>query len=1058
LEKAPGRFFPREIQSREVDVNKTGLLIAAVLFSLIGISATYASGYIVCREFSQQCVLITGSTSLSDARGIGINLVAAQVIKSLPIVCLLLGGVFWVLGLLKSDDRLSKELDATPRSPESPDLAVAWHTLDVEKTLSRLDSDRNSGLTSQEVSARVQRYGTNELEETGGRSAWQILLDQFTNIMLLMLIGVAIISGIVDVVQLQTKGLSTGEVPFKDTIAILAIVILNGVLGYLQETRAEKALAALKRLSSPKVRLIRDGRTLEVSSKELVPGDIMLLEAGVQLAADGRLIEESNLQIRESALTGEAQAVNKQANLELSEDTSLGDRINLVFQGTEVVQGRAKVIVTSTGMSTELGKIATMLQGVVSEPTPLQRRMGQLGNVLVTGSLVLVAVVVLGGLIKNGWNFNNFIELVEVSLSMAVAVVPEGLPAVITVTLALGTQRMVRRNALIRKLPAVETLGSVTTICSDKTGTLTQNKMVVQHIATGNQTFRVTGEGYTPEGQFQLEDRSVASDRYPELQTLLLACVLCNDAELQCQPQNAPGSVGGHWIILGDPTEGALLTLAGKGGIRKESQSPVKLPRVAEIPFSSERKRMSVICQGMGTGDSSQSLFSIYTKGSPELILERCTSYQAGASAVGLTDNDRRQILDQNNLMAAKGLRVLGFSYKPLDTQPSAEPDETIEQELIWLGLVGMLDAPRPEVRGAVAKCKQAGIRTVMITGDHQLTAKAIAYDLGIASEGDRVLTGQELQKLSQKELEEQVDLVSIYARVSPEHKLRIVQALQSRGKFVAMTGDGVNDAPALKQADIGIAMGITGTDVSKEASDMVLLDDNFATIVAATEEGRVVYTNIRRFIKYILGSNIGEVLTIAAAPILGLGGVPLTPLQILWMNLVTDGVPALALAVEPAEPNVMKRPPFSPRESIFSRGLGSYMIRIGIVFAILTIVLMQWAYTHAHASGDPNRWKTMVFTTLCLAQMGHAIAIRSNTQLTIELDPRTNLFVWGAVIFTTTLQLMLIYVPPLRAFFGTQVLDWMELLICLGFSMLMFVWIEMEKLFIRWRSARARG
>ncbi|MCL1473723.1 cation-translocating P-type ATPase [Argonema antarcticum] len=927
--------------------------------------------------------------------------------------------------------------------------------MDVEKTLTRLNSDRNSGLTSQEVSARVQRYGTNELEETSGRSAWQILLDQFTNIMLLMLIGVALISGILDVVSLQTKGLSPGEVPFKDTIAILAIVILNGVLGYLQETRAEKALAALKRLSSPKVRLIRDGRTLEVSAKELVPGDIMLLEAGVQLAADGRLIEESNLQIREAALTGEAQAVNKQADLDLPEDTSLGDRINLVFQGTEVVQGRAKVIVTSTGMGTELGKIATMLQGVESEPTPLQQRMGQLGNVLVTGSLVLVAVVVLGGLIKNGWNFNNFIELVEVSLSMAVAVVPEGLPAVITVTLALGTQRMVRRNALIRKLPAVETLGSVTTICSDKTGTLTQNKMVVQQVTTGNQTFRVTGEGYTPEGQFQLEDRSVASDRYPELQTLLLACVLCNDAELQCQPQNTPGSEGGNWIILGDPTEGALLTLAGKGGIAKESQSS-QMRRVAEIPFSSERKRMSVICQGIG-GDSSQSLFSIYTKGSPELILERCTSSQAGASAVGLTDTDRRQILDQNNQMAAQGLRVLGFAYKPLNSQPPAEPDETIEQELIWLGLVGMLDAPRPEVRGAVAKCKQAGIRTVMITGDHQLTAKAIAYDLGIASEGDRVLTGQELQKLSQKELEGQVDLVSIYARVSPEHKLRIVQALQSRGKFVAMTGDGVNDAPALKQADIGIAMGITGTDVSKEASDMVLLDDNFATIVAATEEGRVVYTNIRRFIKYILGSNIGEVLTIAAAPILGLGGVPLSPLQILWMNLVTDGVPALALAVEPAEPNVMKRPPFSPRESIFSRGLGSYMIRIGIVFAILTILLMEWAYHHAQASGDPNRWKTMVFTTLCLAQMGHAIAIRSNTQLTIELNPFTNLFVWGAVIFTTILQLMLVYVPPLRAFFGTHVLDWMELLICVGFSMLMFVWIEMEKLFIRWRSTRAR-
>jgi Ca2+-transporting ATPase len=412
----------------------------------------------------------------------------------------------------------------------------------------------------------------------------------------------------------------------------------------------------------------------------------------------------------------------------------------------------------------------------------------------------------------------------------------------------------------------------------------------------------------------------------------------------------------------------------------------------------------------------------------------------------------RDRILAENNNMASGGLRVLGFAYKLWENLPPEGSEETSEQDMIWLGLVSMLDAPRPEVREAVRKCRNAGIRVVMITGDHQLTAKAIAYDLGIATEGDRVLTGQELEKLSQEELKQQVEQVSVYARVSPEHKLRIVQALQSWGKFVAMTGDGVNDAPALKQADIGIAMGITGTDVSKEASDMVLLDDNFATIVAAAEEGRVVYSNIRRFIKYILGSNIGEVLTIAAAPLMGLGGVPLTPLQILWMNLVTDGVPALALAVEPAEPNVMKRPPFSPRESIFARGLGSYMIRIGIIFAILTIAMMSWAYGYTHSPGhrNPDAWKTMVFTTLCLAQMGHAIAIRSNTQLTIELNPLTNVFVWGAVIVTTILQLMLIYVPPLRAFFGTHYLTGFELLVCFGFSALMFVWIEMEKLFLR--------
>lgn len=1029
-------------------MKKSGLLLTAVLFGLIGLIAFFISGSIDCSRTSQQCILG------SPGSGIVINPGIAQLISFLPIICLILGAAFWLAGVLQSKKKQKREIiKAAKTTSAAVETGEAWHTLEIEKSLRVLDSDRNTGLTSEQVKERLQKYGTNELEETGGRGSWEILLDQFKNIMLLMLIGVAFVSGFLDIVKLQQEGLAPGEVPFKDTIAIMLIVILNGVLGYLQESRAEKALAALKKMTSPKVRIIRDGRTLEVSAKELVPGDIMLLEAGVQVAADGRLIEESNLQIREAALTGEAHAVQKEADLHLSEETSLGDRINLVFQGTEVVQGRAKVLVTNTGMKTELGRIAEMLQAVESEPTPLQQRMSQLGNVLVTGSLVLVAVVILVGLIRTGWNFETFISLVEVSLSMAVAVVPEGLPAVITVTLALGTQRMVRRNALIRKLPAVETLGSVTTICSDKTGTLTQNKMVVQQVATVNQKFQVTGEGYTPEGEFILDNKSVSAKQYPELQTLLLACVQCNDAELQCEPNNAPGSKGGNWKILGDPTEGALLTLAGKGSFQKENLSQ-QMPRVEEIPFSSERKRMSVIVK-----DESESLmensgnFVLFCKGSPELILQRCTYYLEGWQNAKLTEDQRTEVLEQNNQLAAKGLRVLGFAYKPMDNKPSGELNEdNLEQGLVWLGLVGMLDAPRPEVRDAVAKCKNAGIRPVMITGDHQLTAKAIAYDLGIAQEGDRVLTGQELQKLSQPELEREVDHVSIYARVAPEHKLRIVQALQDRGKFVAMTGDGVNDAPALKQADIGIAMGITGTDVSKEASDMVLLDDNFATIVAATEEGRVVYTNIRRFIKYILGSNIGEVLTIAAAPILlPMGGVPLTPLQILWMNLVTDGVPALALAVEPAEPNVMKRPPFNPRESIFSRGLGWYMVRIGIVFAILTIIMMEWAYIHAQASGDPDRWKTMVFTTLCLAQMGHAIAIRSNTQLTIELNPMTNPYVWGAVILTTILQLMLVYVPPLRAFFGTHFLDFGELMICFGFSMLMFVWIELEKLFIRW-------
>jgi P-type Ca2+ transporter type 2C len=731
---------------------------------------------------------------------------------------------------------------------------------------------------------------------------------------LVMLLIVAIVSGIFDAIEIQAG--SASGLPFKDTIAILSIVILNGILGYVQESRAEQALAALKQMAAPKVRVLRDSRVSEIDGSELVPGDTIYLEAGNQIAADARLIEAVQLQVRESALTGEATAVNKTADPELATDTPLGDRLNLVYQGTEIITGRGVAVVTETGMRTELGKIAALLQGVENRATALQQRLAHLGNVLVSGALVIVvltiAVGMLPDLLRGSFNPDTLKELVKTSLSVAVAVVPEGLPAVITITLAMGTQRMVKRQALIRKLPAVETLGGVTIICSDKTGTLTQNKMVVQQVATLMAEYQVEGDGYIPCGEFQRDgkwiDPTIAD---PALRGLLWGCALCNDAVLQYQDN--------QWQIIGDPTEGALLVLARKAGIAATAQSH---PRIQECPFDSDRQRMSIICE-------QAPYYLLFAKGSPESILDRSTHIFIDDRYAELTESVRQQILAQNARLATQGLRVLGFAYRYFRHLPDAQSGES---ELIWLGLVGMLDAPRPEVRKAISTCKAAGIRTMMITGDHPLTARAIATDLGIAQTACQVVTGTELAQMDDTTLGQTIDRVNVYARVAPEHKLRIVNALQQRGERVAMTGDGVNDAPALKQADIGVAMGITGTDVSKEASDMVLLDDNFSSIVAAVEEGRIVYTNIRRFIKYILGSNIGEILTIAAAPLIGLGDVPLSPLQILWMNLVTDGVPALALALEPGEPDVMQRQPFQPNESIFARGLGAYIIRIGFL------------------------------------------------------------------------------------------------------------------------------
>ena len=911
-----------------------------------------------------------------------------------------------------------------PPATPAPPLPREWHALTPAECLGRLEAS-GEGLSSAEVARRLERHGPNRLELAAGRSKLRILWDQFSNVMLILLLAVAAVSAGVAVVEQKFP---------KDAIAIVLIVLLNALLGYLQESRAQQALLALRQMAQPLVQVRRDGQWQRIGSEQLVPGDLIRLEAGDRVPADGRLLEVAELGLREAALTGEAEVVGKQADLVHERSTPVLDRRNCLFQGTEVARGRGLAVVTETGMATELGQIAELISTAGGESTPLQERLDGLANVLVGSALALVAVVMgLGLLMKQ-----PLLNLLEVALSMAVAIVPEGLPAVITVTLAIGTQRMVQRAALIRRLPAVEALGSVTVICSDKTGTLTQNRQVVEELRCGTEAVRVDGQGYEPVGGFTSRPLPPPPGAQPGLvaggrELLLAAGTLCSDAELQRQN-------GSGWEILGDPTEGALVVVAAKAGLDGFDLKE-RYPRRAEIPFSSERQLMAVWVadphgqlQAPLAEVAAGSTLLLLSKGAPEVILSTCDRWLDGSGVATLRESQRQWWLEQARELAASGLRVLAFACAPHHPSPERE----LERQVL-LGLMAQLDPARPEVPEAVARCRHAGIRPVMITGDHPLTARAIATGIGLADAGGTVTIGRELEGLDDAGLQERVGHCSVYARVPPDQKLRIVRALQARREVVAMTGDGVNDAPALKQAHIGVAMGITGTEVSKEAADMVLLDDNFATIVNAVEEGRLVYANIRRFVKYILGSNVGELITIAAAPLVGLVGVPMTPLQILWMNLVTDGVPALALALEPAEAGLMDRPPAQPGESIFARGIGRYILRIGVVFAILVISLMLYA----HRQGLD--WKTIVFTTLCLAQMGHALAARSELPLW-QVNPFSNPWLLGAVVLTSLLQLSLLYVPVLSSFFGTSPLPPRDLALCVGVSALFFLYLELEK------------
>jgi Ca2+-transporting ATPase len=910
-----------------------------------------------------------------------------------------------------------------------------WYRKESSEAISLLNSDAEAGLTPGEAQRRMAEHGPNELVERGLKSPWRILWEQLTGLMVVILIVAAVVSG------------ALGD--WKDAIVILAIVVLNAVLGFSQEYRAEKAMATLKKLAVPTVKVRRDGQVVEVSARELVPGDVVLLETGALVPADGRLLESVNLRIDEAALTGESEPVEKHARALGKPDPSgasgqvlpVGDRRNMAYMGTVVTYGRGLAIITATGMNTELGRIAELIQTVEREPTPLQRRLAQLGKGLALAALLIVAIVFVLGLLRGeDWQI-----MLLTAISMAVAAVPEGLPAVVTIALALGAQRMLKRQTLIRKLPAVETLGSVTVICSDKTGTLTENRMTVT-------VLDVLGETQPVDTLLQkgipVADAELLPGRRPPVRSLGLlakAAALCNDASLEPTPE-------GGYRAVGDPTEGALVVAAAELGLVK-GELDQRWPRVGEVPFTSERKRMTTVHRVGVTPEQTDAPwccddFVAFAKGAVDSLLQISDRVWAGDEEVPLTDEMRARIVAANDQMAGQGQRVLGVAFRSLNEQPDEADEVDLEQQMTFIGLVGMIDPPRPEAHEAVQMARAAGIRAVMITGDHPLTARQIARELGIASELDVAadgspVTGRDLAEMSMDDLEAVVDQVAVYARVSPEHKLKIVQALQDRGQIVAMTGDGVNDAPALKKADIGVAMGITGTDVSKEAADMVLLDDNFATIVAAVKEGRTIYDNIRKFIKYTLTSNAGEIWVMLLAPLIGMP-LPLLPLQILWINLLTDGLPGLAMGVEPPERDTMRRRPHDPQENIFGRGLGLHVLWVGLLMGLVSLGMGYWTWR----TGWDN-WQTVVFTTLTLSQMGHALAVRSRESL-FTVGLLSNKALLGAVLLTFILQLCVIYVPFLQEMFKTDALSLGELLVSLVLSTVLFWGVELEKWLMR--------
>ncbi|MBX2955754.1 MAG: cation-translocating P-type ATPase [Cyclobacteriaceae bacterium] len=881
------------------------------------------------------------------------------------------------------------------------------HTESTEDVIQKLKTSAKTGLSAAEAKARLTEYGPNELEERVKKPAWKMLLSQFMETMVVILIIAAIISGFLG-----------KEI---ETIAIAAIVVLFAILGFVQEYRAEKAMAALKQLTVPFVRVIRDGVTNEISAKTLVPGDIIVLEAGNIVPADVRFIETVSLKIQEAALTGESDPVDKRSQALGKADTALGDRFNMAYMGTIITMGRGKAVVVRTGMHTEIGKIANLIQDVEKGKTPLQNKLDQLGKWLAIAGGIAAGVILVVGLLQGEALSDMFL----VGISVAVAVIPEGLPAVVTITLALGAQKMLKRNALIRKLPAVETLGSVTVICSDKTGTLTENKMTV----TTLEATEVSLRAFPSEGV-----------EFPNIQLNLLIGLLCNDADIRLGENSK--------TVIGEPTEAALVDAALKVGMIKQDFE-AKLPRVGEVPFDSDRMRMTTVHKLSGSAipqlaELGQSEHVAFMKGAVDSLLKISTYVKTKEGIEPLSEQWVNRIKNTHDELASHGIRILGLAYRELKGTYQVNDSVTIEAEAVFSGMVGLMDPPRASVKAAVKKCIQAGIRPVMITGDYPLTAMAIARELGLPTEAG-YLTSEQLATISDKELEEKVKEVSIFARVSPQDKLKIVTALQNLGDVVAMTGDGVNDSPALKKADIGVAMGITGTDVSKEASDMVLLDDNFATIVTAVEEGRAIFDNLIRFVKFSLGGNLGKVLVMLFAPFVGIS-IALSPLQLLYLNLLTDGLMGLGLGMEPSEKNNMQRPPRSVKDPVLNKPAVIHVTWTGFLIGIISLVI-AFIYFDAGQPDDPY-WQTMVFATLGFTQIGHALGLRASGYSVFSLT--SNIVFTIVIVLTLILQLVVIYVPFFGVFFSLAPLVLTDLALSVSLGLFVLVCVQLER---RWLS-----